>query len=88
MKLNLESTGSGSDDVANGADKPIQPGDKPAVPVEAGISESFRRLKADEVVSPGDFVKNGHQGFEPWEGPSGFRASSFVKPIYRRQKAA
>jgi len=27
-----------------------------------------------------------HQDFEPWEGPSGFRADSFLKPIYRRRK--
>ena len=47
----------------------------------------FRRLKWDEMVSPGDFVTNGQRGFEPWEGPSGFRAGSFLKPIYRRDES-
>jgi len=45
----------------------------------------FRRLKANELVSPGDFVADGRYGFEPWEGPSGFRADAFVKTIYRKQ---
>jgi hypothetical protein len=44
----------------------------------------FRRLKWNELVGRGDFVASEHQGFEPWEGPGGFRADSFVKPIYRR----
>jgi len=34
---------------------------------------------------PGDFEEDGHQGFELWDGPSGFRADAFVKTIYRRQ---
>lgn len=44
----------------------------------------FRRLQENEVVSRGDFVLNDLQGVEPWEGPGGFRADSFVKQIYRR----
>jgi hypothetical protein len=31
---------------------------------------------------------NEENGIELWEGPSGFRADSFVKPIYRMEKAA
>lgn len=46
--------------------------------------ERFRPLKWDERVLRGDFVENGRQGFEPWEGPAGFRADAFVKQIYRR----
>jgi hypothetical protein len=46
--------------------------------------EGFRLLKWNELVRRGDFVEDGHQGFEPWVGPSGFRADAFVKPIYRR----
>jgi hypothetical protein len=52
----------------------------------AALPECFRRLKWDELVRCGDFVKDGRQGFEPWEGPSGFRADAFVKTIYRREK--
>jgi hypothetical protein len=33
-------------------------------------------------------VADGRQGFEPWEGPAGFRADAFVKTIYRRLKAS
>jgi hypothetical protein len=48
------------------------------------VPKRFRRLKWNERVKRGDFVENGHQGFEPWEGPLGFRADSFVKTIYRK----
>jgi hypothetical protein len=51
----------------------------------AGVPGGMRRLKWNEVVSRGDFVSDGRQGFELWEGPGGFRADSFVKVIYRRQ---
>ena len=46
----------------------------------------FRRLNSNELVSRGDFVPDGRQGFELWDGMTGFRAGSFVKPIYRRYK--
>ena len=48
------------------------------------LSACFRRLKWNELVTRGDFVEDGNQGFEPWEGPAGFRADSFIKPIYRK----
>jgi hypothetical protein len=47
-------------------------------------AESLRPLKWNELVCRGDFVEAGREGFEPWEGPSGFRADAFVKQIYRR----
>jgi len=47
-------------------------------------SEALRPLKWHELVKRGDLVEDGHQGFEPWSGPAGFRADSFVKQIYRR----
>jgi hypothetical protein len=50
----------------------------------AVVPSGLRRLKWNEVVSRGDFVSDGRQGFEPWEGPGGFRADSFVKAIYRK----
>ena len=43
----------------------------------------FRRLQDDELVSRGDLVENEQRRLVPWDGPSGFRASSFVSPVYR-----
>lgn len=65
--------------------------DEPGSPVTAATGltlGSFRRLKWNELVTRGDFVEDGHQGFALWEGPSGFRADAFVKPIFRRSKGA
>ena len=57
----------------------------PANPSAAALTaEGLRPLKWNERVRLGDFVADGHRGFEPWEGPSGFRADAFVKQIYRR----
>lgn len=47
----------------------------------------FRRLKWNEVVSEGDFVMDEYRQFAPWQGPGGFRASSFQKTIYRATKS-
>ena len=61
---------------------------EPTEPEVAGptdVPKDFRRLKWDEVVSSGDFIANAQQGFDLWEGPSGFRASTFLNPIYRKQ---
>jgi hypothetical protein len=56
-----------------------------ANPSAAAIAaEDLRPLKWNERVQRGDFVADGRQGFEPWEGPGGFRADAFVKTIYRR----
>lgn len=57
-----------------------------ATAVEAGVPEGYRRLLWNEPVLDGDFVMDEQRGFELWDGPSGFRADSFVKPIYRRDK--
>jgi hypothetical protein len=46
-------------------------------------AKQLRLLKWDERVQRGDFVEDGRNGFELWEGPSGFRADAFVKKIYR-----
>jgi hypothetical protein len=54
--------------------------------VKVGVPERFRRLKWNEVVYHGDFVVDGRLGLELWEGPGGFQAGTFVKPIYRRKK--
>lgn len=50
-------------------------------------TKQFRRLRGDEMVSRGDFIRNDRQEFEPWAGPSGFRADAFVNPIYRQTPA-
>ena len=48
------------------------------------VTNCLRPLKWNELVKPGDFVEDGRKGFEPWIGPSGFRADAFVKQIYRQ----
>jgi hypothetical protein len=48
------------------------------------LLSQLRPLKWNEPVLRGDYVADGHLGFELWAGPSGFRADSFVKQIYRR----
>jgi len=55
--------------------------------VKTAVPEHFRRLKANELVSPGDFVVNESLALELWEGPGGFRADSFIKEIYRQDKS-
>jgi hypothetical protein len=52
--------------------------------MKTDISKTMRRVNWDEIVRQGDFVIAG-KDFEPWEGPSGFRADSFTQPIYRKQ---
>jgi hypothetical protein len=54
------------------------------VATSTNTAKQFRRLKADELVSHGDFVINETRKFEPWVGPNGFRADAFIKPIYRK----
>jgi hypothetical protein len=56
--------------------------------VKLNIPKRFRLLKPGEVVKPGDFVANDRQEFELWEGPTGFLADAFVKPIYRKEQDA
>lgn len=53
----------------------------------AEVVKHFRRLKGNEMVSIGDFVMDERETFIPWEGPTGFRANAFIKPIYRRDKS-
>ncbi|SDT97460.1 hypothetical protein SAMN05444156_1185 [Verrucomicrobium sp. GAS474] len=52
---------------------------------KAATPKRLRLLKGKEIVRIGDFVedKDGKGGYVPWEGPAGFQADSFVKPIYR-----
>jgi hypothetical protein len=48
----------------------------------------FRRVRFDELVIPGDYIKEGENCYEPWEGPRGFRAASFCKPVYRPERTS
>jgi hypothetical protein len=50
----------------------------------AAVPKRLRRLKWNELVRRGDFVEDSRHGFEPWDGPGGFRADSFIKAIYRK----
>ena len=66
------------------ATKITQRVDRPEVSAKAGVAEHFRRLKWNELVCRGDFVADEYQRLQPWEGPNGFRADAFVRPIYLR----
>jgi hypothetical protein len=57
------------------------------VPPSEPVPKGYRRLEWNELVSAGDFVAGKDGGVEPWEGPPGFRAGSFVKTIYRRNRS-
>ena len=55
--------------------------------LKPGVPKHFRRLKSNELVRLGDFVANEREVFELWDGPNGFLAESFIKPIYRTARA-
>ena len=48
----------------------------------------FRRVKPDELVVPGDYIKDSEHSYRPWDGPRGFRAASFRSPVYRPEPKA
>jgi hypothetical protein len=50
----------------------------------AVVPKRLQRLKWNELVRAGDFVEDSRHGYEPWEGPGGFRADAFIKTIYRK----
>ena len=64
---------------------PTLPAGVPELLPGAAGPEHFRRLKWNEVVRHGDFIADERLKLEPWEGPGGFQADSFLKPIYRRK---
>jgi hypothetical protein len=86
MKLNMGLTRNNGEDLARRATKTAPRLNEREASAEACIPKRFRRLKWNELVSRGDFVEDEHRGFEPWQGPNGFRAYAFVKPIYRRNQ--
>ena len=60
---------------------------KPKAPPAETHYRGYRRLDWDEVVYHGDYIADENRGLKLWEGLSGFRASSFVQPIYRKMGA-
>jgi hypothetical protein len=54
-------------------------------PVQPAAPNHFRQVRSQEIVVSGDWVMNKSQELEPWEGPSGFRADSFVMTVYRQE---
>jgi len=70
------------------ATKPTQRTGEPDSSARASVPERLRRLKWNEVVWTGDFVADERLGLQPWEGPGGFRADSFARPIYRLEATA
>jgi hypothetical protein len=87
MKPNLEVIKRNGQSVTNGSPKPPRPAAGPEAAAKVALPGNLRRLKWNELVCRGDFVADERQGFEPWEGPAGFQAASFLKPIYRLTKA-
>jgi hypothetical protein len=83
MKLNFESSRPDREDTIGNGVKPVQIGRATANVVEP---KGFRRLKFNELVSVGDYVEDESSGLQLWDGPRGFQAGSFVKPIYRPQR--
>lgn len=83
MKLNGNPTARNRERAVDDAASSTPPTGEPEALPRAGVLKRLRRLKWNEVVFRGDFVASEHRGFEPWEGPGGFRADTFVKPIYR-----
>jgi hypothetical protein len=61
--------------------------DKTEPCLEPAVPAGLRLLDFNELVAPGDFVKDERGGILPWAGPRGFRADSFVLPIYRLRRS-
>lgn len=61
----------------------FEPDPETELAAKTRATHRVRRLKSNELVSQGDFVGDGRGGLKQWEGPGGFRADAFVKPIYR-----
>ena len=84
MKTYLEPTVSDADDLDSCETKATE--SRCEAPVNGETSMHFRLLRSNELVVAGDFILNKNHEFEPWEGPAGFRADSFVMAVYRQIK--
>jgi len=87
MKRNSNAAGRNRERGVDSTTKPPQRTAELAALSGAGVPERFRRLKRNEVVCHGDFVADERLGLELWEGPGGFRAGTFVNPVYRRNES-
>ncbi len=67
-----------------GGTVPTDRANQPAFAAKPDEVKRFRRLNSNELVVRGDFVADGRQKLQLWEGLTGFRADSFVSPIYRQ----
>src|SRR5512137_215931 len=83
MKLNLVRAERNHERVVNCATNPNQRTAEPEALARTSVSKRFRRLKRNESVWHGDFVADECLGLQRWEGPGGFRADTFVRPVYR-----
>ncbi len=83
MKRKIELDQVSSAEVGSCTPEPAQEVGEPGEEGKPRISERFRLLEWNEVVSHGDFVADEDFELKPWEGPSGFRADAFVRQIYR-----
>ncbi len=86
MKPNLKLTNDDGANMVTCAPKPTPQANETSTPVGASIPKGFRRLKWNEMVNRGDFVANPNRRLEKLDGLTGFRAGSFVQPIYRATK--
>jgi len=55
--------------------------------VVADERSDFRRLRANELVWSSDYLLDGRLGLQLWDGPGGFQARTFTKPVYRMRAA-
>ena len=58
------------------------------VAVVAGVASAFRRLRENELVWSNDYLFDRQVGLQLWDGPGGFQAGTFMKPVYRRRGAS
>jgi hypothetical protein len=86
MKLKLHPNMKNGERRGRGATNLTEQANHHARDSKAVLAKRFRRLASDEMVVRGDFVADGRQKFQLWEGPTGFRADSFFKPMYRQHE--
>ena len=56
--------------------------------IAASGRANFRRLRANELVWSSDYLMDTQLGMQLWDGPGGFQAGTFTKPVYRKRGAS